>query len=141
MYRPLAYKDTWGVVPMLLRPKSRGAVKLKTSNPFEKPAVYAGYFSHPEDIKVLVEAVKFVLAMAETESFQVQRLANSALSFDSSGLIFRGLALAFGTVFPCPVASTRNCGLMSIGNVCADISPPPSTTTQEITIQNLAKLY
>lgn len=29
LFRPLAYKDAWGVVPMLLRPKSRGSVRLR----------------------------------------------------------------------------------------------------------------
>ena len=27
MYRPLAYRDTWSVIPMLLRPKSRGRIR------------------------------------------------------------------------------------------------------------------
>ncbi len=52
MYRPLAYRDQWSVIPMLLRPKSRGRVLLRSSNPYDKPIFHAGYFTHPEDIKV-----------------------------------------------------------------------------------------
>ena len=52
MYRPLAYRDTWSVIPMLLRPKSRGRVLLRSSNPYDNPIFHAGYFTHPEDIKV-----------------------------------------------------------------------------------------
>ena len=52
MYRPLAYRDTWSVIPMLLRPKSRGRVLLRSSNPYDKPIFHAGYFTHPEDIQV-----------------------------------------------------------------------------------------
>ena len=52
MYRPLAYRDTWSVIPMILRPKSRGRVLLRSSNPYDKPIFHAGYFTHPEDIKV-----------------------------------------------------------------------------------------
>ena len=52
MYRPLAYRDTWSVIPMLLRPKSRGRVLLRSNNPYDKPIFHAGYFTHPEDIKV-----------------------------------------------------------------------------------------
>ena len=70
MYRPLGYKDTWSVVPMLLRPKSKGSVRLRSRNPMDKPIFNAGYFTHPNDIEVLVEAVKFALAMAETHSFK-----------------------------------------------------------------------
>ena len=86
MYRPLAYRDTWSVIPMLLRPKSRGRVMLRSKNPYDKPIFHAGYFTHPEDIqvsahcnadrqlidivvKVLVEGVKIALAMAQTQAF------------------------------------------------------------------------
>eukprot|EP00090_Calanus_glacialis_P024475 TRINITY_DN3801_c0_g1_i1.p1 TRINITY_DN3801_c0_g1~~TRINITY_DN3801_c0_g1_i1.p1 ORF type:complete len:650 (-),score=121.07 TRINITY_DN3801_c0_g1_i1:510-2459(-) len=69
MYRPLAYRDTWSVIPMLLRPKSRGSVMLRSSNPYDKPIFNAGYFTHPEDIQVLVEGVKIALAMAQTKAF------------------------------------------------------------------------
>ena len=87
MYRPLAYRDTWSVIPMLLRPKSRGRVMLRSSNPYAKPIFNAGYFTHPEDIQacdcsntvailtnchmsqVLVEGVKIALAMAQTNAF------------------------------------------------------------------------
>lgn len=69
MYRPLAYRDTWSVIPMLLRPKSRGRILLRSSNPYDKPIFHAGYFTHPQDIKVLVEGVKIALAMAQTQAF------------------------------------------------------------------------
>ena len=37
MFQPLAYRDTWSIIPMILRPKSRGSVRLKSANPYEKP--------------------------------------------------------------------------------------------------------
>lgn len=55
---------------MLLRPKSKGWVRLNSRNPYVNAKVEAGYFTHPNDIEVLVEAVKFALAMAETHSFK-----------------------------------------------------------------------
>ncbi len=70
VFRPLAYRDGWSIFPMILRPKSKGAVRLKNANPYVLPAVHAGYFTHPDDIKVLVEAVKFALALSQTEAFQ-----------------------------------------------------------------------
>jgi len=70
MFRPMAYKDAWSVIPMILRPKSRGKVLLRSTSPYDKPLFYAGYFSHPEDIKVLVEGVKISLAMAQTKAFK-----------------------------------------------------------------------
>jgi len=70
MFRPLAYKDTWSVIPMLLRPKSKGYLRLRSANPYDKPIFRAGYFTHPQDIKTLVEGVKIGLAMAQTKAFQ-----------------------------------------------------------------------
>ena len=39
-----------------LRPKSKGEVKLKSSNPSDRPKVYFNYLSHPHDLKELKEA-------------------------------------------------------------------------------------
>ena len=61
MYRPLANRDTWSVLIMLLRPKSRGRVLLRSSNPYDKPIFHAGYFTHPEDIQVGWGLGRFVL--------------------------------------------------------------------------------
>ena len=70
VYRPLAFKDTWSIVPMLLRPKSKGHIRLRNSNPYEKPIITANYFTHPNDLEVLVEGLKIALALAETHSFK-----------------------------------------------------------------------
>ena len=40
-------------VCIMFRPKSRGQVKLRSSNPYDKPLFYAGYFTHPDDMKVI----------------------------------------------------------------------------------------
>lgn len=70
MYRPLAFKDAWSIIPMLMRPYSKGNIRLRSSNPYDKPIFNAGYFTDPRDIEILVEAVKFALALAETQSFK-----------------------------------------------------------------------
>lgn len=58
------------VIPMLLRPKSRGTIRLRSVNPSDKPIIEAGYFSHPNDMEVLVEGIKVVMALSQTEAFQ-----------------------------------------------------------------------
>lgn len=55
---------------MLLRPKSKGNIRLLNANPYEKPVINAGYFTHPNDLEVLVEGLKIALALAETHSFK-----------------------------------------------------------------------
>lgn len=69
-YRPLVEVDTWSVLVILLRPRSRGRLNLRTRNPYDRPVLEAGYFTHPHDIKVLVEGVKFVLALAQTKALR-----------------------------------------------------------------------
>ncbi|CAA9998918.1 unnamed protein product, partial [Nesidiocoris tenuis] len=61
MFRPINNRDSWTIMPLLLRPKSRGWIKLRSKNPFQYPIVNPNYFSHPQDIKVLVEGVKIAL--------------------------------------------------------------------------------
>jgi len=70
MYEPIANKESWSVLLMLLRPESRGKVRLRSRNPQDKPLFYAGYFNHPNDIKVLVEGVKIGLALAHTDALK-----------------------------------------------------------------------
>jgi glucose dehydrogenase (acceptor) len=62
--------DTWSVIPVLLRPKSRGIIKLRSKNPFDYPLIYPNYFFDPHDMAVLIEGVKIGLAMSRTRSFQ-----------------------------------------------------------------------
>lgn len=53
-------RDAWGLVPILLRPRSRGRVKLRSKNPFHAPLLYSGYLTEPRDLEVLVEGIKQV---------------------------------------------------------------------------------
>lgn len=72
VYRPLSTKDTWTILPLLLRPKSRGWVRLRSRNPFHYPVINANYFDDPEDIATLVEGVKIALRVIVTVLFSRQ---------------------------------------------------------------------
>ena len=52
------------------RPKSRGVIELASKDPFEHPIIHAGYFTHPYDINVLIEGVKFCNKIMETKAFK-----------------------------------------------------------------------
>ncbi|XP_063549062.1 glucose dehydrogenase [FAD, quinone]-like [Cydia strobilella] len=62
----------WSV---LLNPKSVGVLKLRSTNPQDKPLIYANYFSDSYDMKTMVASMKFVSKFAETSIF------NSSLAF------------------------------------------------------------
>ncbi|XP_069699000.1 glucose dehydrogenase [FAD, quinone]-like [Periplaneta americana] len=70
VFNPINNMDTWSVIPVLLRPKSRGVIKLRSKNPFDYPLIYPNYFLDPQDMNVLVEGVKIAIAMSRTRSFQ-----------------------------------------------------------------------
>uniref|UniRef100_A0A8D9E6E0 Glucose dehydrogenase [FAD, quinone] n=2 Tax=Cacopsylla melanoneura TaxID=428564 RepID=A0A8D9E6E0_9HEMI len=66
----LNYKDLFGVFPMILRPKSRGYMKLRSANPLAHPLFYHNYLTHPDDVRTLREGVKAGIAIGETEAMK-----------------------------------------------------------------------
>jgi len=59
-------QPTISVYAYLTRPKSRGTVRIRSDNVFDMPIVDFRYLTHPDDKKVLLEAVKFALRIVET---------------------------------------------------------------------------
>ncbi|XP_026819227.1 glucose dehydrogenase [FAD, quinone]-like [Rhopalosiphum maidis] len=69
VYRPIYNEEAWSAIPMLLRPKSRGEILLRTTDPFEHPRILPNYLTVREDINTLVNGIKFVVEMAKSASF------------------------------------------------------------------------
>lgn len=70
MYEAINNRDLFGVFPMMLRPKSRGFLKLRSKNPLDYPLLYHNYLTHPDDVNVLREGVKAAIAFGETSSMK-----------------------------------------------------------------------
>lgn len=70
VFAPINNQDVWSAIPVLLRPKSRGFIKLRSKNPFDYPVIIPNYFKENIDIKVLTEGVKIALAMSKTKTMQ-----------------------------------------------------------------------
>ncbi|XP_064606121.1 glucose dehydrogenase [FAD, quinone]-like [Liolophura sinensis] len=47
-------------------PKSRGTIRLASTDPFTPPVIDPNTFSHPDDVKVLVEGLKIILKVIQT---------------------------------------------------------------------------
>lgn len=69
-YSDLVGKDTFSILPMILRPKSRGFIKLQSRNPLRYPLLYHNYLTHPDDVAVMREGVKLAVAIGETDSLK-----------------------------------------------------------------------
>jgi glucose dehydrogenase (acceptor) len=55
---------------VVLHPKSRGYVGLKTKNPLDPPLMYANYLAEPEDMATLVEGIRVTQRLANTRTLQ-----------------------------------------------------------------------
>lgn len=70
VFKEINNRDLFGVFPMMLRPKSRGRIRLRSKNPYHYPLIYHNYLTHPDDVRVLREGVKASLAFAETQAMK-----------------------------------------------------------------------
>lgn len=48
------------MVPVLLQPKSRGRISLKSANPFHWPRMEPNFMQHPDDIQAMIEGIQIV---------------------------------------------------------------------------------
>ncbi|KAJ4426710.1 hypothetical protein ANN_26508 [Periplaneta americana] len=55
------------VSPVVLHPKSRGYLTLKSSNPMDPPRMYANYLSDPADMATLLDAINITLRLGQTK--------------------------------------------------------------------------
>lgn len=54
VYESLIYQDAFMIIPLLMRPKSRGRIILDSADMKDPPLIFANYFDHPNDIDILV---------------------------------------------------------------------------------------
>jgi len=59
--------------PVLLRPRSRGLIKLNTTNPFDPPLVYPNFFSEPPDMQILIEGLLTAARLSQTSVLRNMR--------------------------------------------------------------------
>lgn len=60
VYRDIIGKPAFGLVPVLLRPFSRGRISLKSRNPFHWPRMEPNFFSDQRDVEVLTKGIRAV---------------------------------------------------------------------------------
>ena len=56
VFEPILQNESYSFVPVLLRPKSRGSIRLQSKNPYDPPIINAGYFENHMDLLTLVSA-------------------------------------------------------------------------------------
>ncbi|XP_019756386.2 glucose dehydrogenase [FAD, quinone] [Dendroctonus ponderosae] len=81
VYQPLISRPSFSIVPVLLRPKSRGRVYLKDNNSFHWPLIDPNYFSEEDDLETMVEGVKMAVSIAQSAPFKRYDTSLSELPF------------------------------------------------------------
>ncbi|XP_069698988.1 glucose dehydrogenase [FAD, quinone]-like [Periplaneta americana] len=70
---PFCYYNHIIARPTILRPRSRGLVKLNTTNPFDPPLIYPNYFSEPPDMQILIEGLLIAARLSQTSVLRNMR--------------------------------------------------------------------
>lgn len=54
-------------IPVILHPKSRGLIQLKSTDPCDPPKIRPNYLTEPDDLKSMLQAIRFIERFASTE--------------------------------------------------------------------------
>lgn len=54
VYEQILFKDAFMVIPLLMRPQSRGKILLKDKDSHSHPLIYPNYYEHPRDMEIMV---------------------------------------------------------------------------------------
>ncbi|KAL6421989.1 hypothetical protein ACFW04_010829 [Cataglyphis niger] len=65
------YKYGWTIMPILLRPKSRGRIRLLANDVNVKPEIVPNYFDDMEDVKTMIAGIKAAIKIGQTKAMQM----------------------------------------------------------------------
>lgn len=70
VYKPLENVESFTIIFMLLHPKSKGNLKLRSKNPFDDPKLHGNYLTHPKDVATMIAAIRYIIKLTESPPFQ-----------------------------------------------------------------------
>ncbi|KAF5286211.1 hypothetical protein FQA39_LY16381 [Lamprigera yunnana] len=70
VYEDFLYQNAFNLMPLLLRPKSRGQILLKDSDSKSHPLIFPNYYFDPHDLNVMVEGAKICHALSQTPTMR-----------------------------------------------------------------------
>ncbi|XP_064555161.1 glucose dehydrogenase [FAD, quinone] [Drosophila montana] len=69
-FEPIQYQDSFVIAPLLMRPRSRGYLQLRSPDARVHPLIHANYYDDPLDMAVMVEGLKLAHQLAQTPAMQ-----------------------------------------------------------------------
>lgn len=70
VYKPIENQEAWSIWPIIQHPRSVGRLTLQSKDPFEPPQMDPKFFSHPADLEIILEGVKYAINISRTKAFQ-----------------------------------------------------------------------
>ncbi|XP_055314160.1 glucose dehydrogenase [FAD, quinone]-like isoform X2 [Sitodiplosis mosellana] len=70
VFKPLENRRSFQVLPMLLHPRSKGHLRLKSRNPFHHPLMYPNFFADSRDIDTLLDGIREIIKIAQQPEFK-----------------------------------------------------------------------
>ena len=68
--KTIYYAEGFTIVPMMMYPRSRGNVRLRSSDPYDNIKIFANFLADDYDVAVLIEGLKIAVKVGETEAFK-----------------------------------------------------------------------
>jgi choline dehydrogenase len=65
-----AVENVWSISPALVRPESRGSLRLKSADPHEAPAIHASMLSDPRDLAALRRGMQIARDLGNSEAMK-----------------------------------------------------------------------
>lgn len=63
-------REGFTVFPVLLHPRSKGTIRLRSNNPDEEPLINPNYLAEDSDVKIISEGTQFVRRLINTKVFK-----------------------------------------------------------------------
>nr|CAH7748995.1 unnamed protein product [Callosobruchus chinensis] len=72
VWKPFIGKSVFQLIPMLMHPRSKGRMQLRSKDPFEAPKYFENFFSDPEnlDVKRIIVAIREIQRIADQPALQ-----------------------------------------------------------------------
>ena len=101
LYNPETYPtvDGYSVIPTLLKPKSRGFVGLRSSNPLDDPLIQPNFLSADEDLRTLVAGTQKALEVLNANAFSPYRESINSPVDQSDNSIIEHIKKSLETVY------------------------------------------
>lgn len=69
-WKPIFFKEGFTIAQMMMYPRSRGNIKLRSKNPLDPIVIDSNFLSHPDDVAILREGAKIATEFGKTRIFK-----------------------------------------------------------------------